>query len=98
MKLLCDEKARLLSALEGQQKRKDAVADAGDRIAEYCRRLAEGLDNLDQAGKRATFAVFGVKAEATRDDLSVTLEIDPGATTIQPSSRPRSSPRSSSSP
>ena len=86
VKLLCDEKARLLGALEDQQKRKDAVADAEERIAEYCGRLAEGLDNLDQAGKRATFAAFGVKVEATRDDLSVTLEIDPGATTIQPSS------------
>ena len=60
---------------------------AAERIAEYCRRLAEGLDNLDQEGKRATFAAFGVKVEATRDDLSVTLAIDPGATTIQPSSR-----------
>ena len=86
VKLLCDEKARLLGALEDQQKRKDAVADAEERIAEYCGRLAEGLDNLDQAGKRATFAAFGVKVEATRDDLSLTLEIDPGATTIQPSS------------
>ncbi len=84
VKLLCDEKARLLGALEDQQKRKDAVADTEERIAEDCGRLAEGLDNLDQAGKRATFGAFGVKVEATRDDLSVTLEIDPGATTIQP--------------
>ena len=86
VKLLCDEKERLLGALEGQQKRKDAVADAEKRIAEYCGRLAEGLDNLDQEGKRATFGAFGVKVEATPDDLSVILEIDPAATIIQPSS------------
>ena len=77
-----------LSALEDQQKSKDAVVHAEERIAEYCRRLAEGLDNLDQAGKRATFAAFGVKVEATREDLSVVLEIDPGVTIIYPSSAP----------
>ena len=98
VKLLCDENARLLGALEDQQKRKDAVADTEERVAEDCRRLAEGLDNLDQEGKRATFGAFGVKVEATRDDLSVTLEIGPGATTIQPLSRSRSSPQASSFP
>ena len=92
LKLRCDEMARELGMLEDQQKKKDDAVHAAERIAEYCRRLAEGLDNLDQEGKRATFAAFGVKVEATRDDLSVTLAIDPGATTIQPSSRrwPRS--------
>ena len=88
LKLRCDEMARELGMLEDQQKKKDDAVHAAERIAEYCRRLAEGLDNLDQEGKRATFAAFGVKVEATRDDLSVTLAIDPGATTIQPSSRP----------
>ena len=86
VKLLCDEKEGELGVLDVQQKGKDAAVDAEERIAEYCNRVAEGLDNLDQEGKRATFAAFGVKVEATRDDLSVTLEIDPGATTIQPSS------------
>ena len=85
LKLRCDEKARELGMLEDQQKKKDDAVHAAERIAEYCRRLAKGLDNLDQEGKRATFAAFGVKVEATRDDLSVTLAIDPGATTIQPS-------------
>ena len=84
VKLLCDENERELRVLKDQQKMKDAVADAEERIAEYCGRLAEGLDHLDQKGKRATFAAFGVKVEATRDDLSVTLEIDPGVTPIQP--------------
>ena len=87
VKLLCEDKVGQLSALEDQQKSKDAAVNAEERIAEYCSRLAEGLDNLDQAGKRATFAAFGVKVEATRDDLSVTLEINPGVTIIQPSSR-----------
>ena len=86
VKLLCEDKVGQLSALEDQQKSKDAAVNAEERIAEYCSRLAEGLDNLDQAGKRATFAAFGVKVEATRDDLSVTLEIDPGVTIIYPSS------------
>ena len=86
VKLLCEDKVGQLSALEDQQKSKDAVVHAEERIAEYCRRLAEGLDNLDQEGKRATFAAFGVKVEATREDLSVVLEIDPGVTIIYPSS------------
>ena len=86
VKLLCEDKVGQLSALEDQQKSKDAVVHAEERIAEYCRRQAEGLDNLDQEGKRATFAAFGVKVEATREDLSVVLEIDPGVTIIYPSS------------
>ena len=85
VRLLCDEKARQFSTLEEQQKQKDAAVDVEERIAEYCGRVAEGLDNLDQAGKRATFAAFGVKVEATREDLAVTLEIDSGVTIIQPS-------------
>ena len=85
VKLRCDDKIRQLCILEDQQKKKDSAVDAEQRIAEYCGRLAEGLDNLDQEGKRATFAAFGVKVEATRDDLSVTLEIDPGVTIIQQS-------------
>ena len=89
VRLLCDEKARQFSTLEEQQKQKDAAVDVEERIAEYCGRVAEGLDNLDQAGKRATFAAFGVKVEATREDLAVTLEIDSGVTIIQPSCRPR---------
>ncbi len=92
VRLLCDEKARQFSTLEEQQKQKDAAVDVEERIAEYCSRLAEGLENLDQAGKRATFAAFGVKVEATREDLSVTLEIDPGVTIIYPSSRRMSPP------
>ncbi len=85
VKLLCDEKERELGALEDQQKRKDDALDAEERIAEHCRRLEEGIDNLDVEGKRAALATFGVKVEATRDDLSITLEIDPSATTIQQS-------------
>ena len=50
VKLLCEDKVGQLSALEDQQKSKDAVVHAEERIAEYCRRLAEGLDNLDQEG------------------------------------------------
>ena len=82
VKLLCEDKVGQLSALEDQQKSKDALVHAEERIAEYCSRLAEGLDNLGQEGKRATFAAFGVKVEATREDLSVALDIDPGVTII----------------
>ena len=81
-----DEKERELGVLEDQQNKKDDVLHAKERIAEYCRRLEEGLDNLEVEGKRATLAAFGVKVEATREDLKVTMEINPGATTIQLSS------------
>ena len=81
-----DEKERELGVLEDQQNKKDDVLHAKERIAEYCRRLEEGLDNLEVEGKRATLAAFGVKVKATREDLKVTMEINPGATTIQHSS------------
>ena len=92
VKLLCDEKERELGVLEDQQNRKDAALDARERIAEYCKRFELSLDNLDEAGKRATFATFEVRVEVTRDDLLVTLEIDPSVTTIQPSSRTPATP------
>ena len=90
-----DEKERELGVLEDQQNKKDDALHAKERIAEYCRRLEEGLDDLEVEGKRATLAAFGVKVEATREDLKVTMEINPGATTIQLSSPPQppSTPR-----
>ena len=42
VKLFCEDKVGQLSALEDQQKSKDAAVNAEERIAEYCSRLAEG--------------------------------------------------------
>ena len=86
IKALREEKQRQLRILEEQQKSKDEAAEAERRIAEYCQRFEEGLENLDIEGKRATLAAFGVRVEATPEELSTTITVDPAATTMSPSS------------
>ena len=90
LKALREEKEGQLRILEEQQKSKDAVAAAEKRIAEYCERFQKGLDHLDIESKRATLAAFGVRVEATHEDVSITVTVDPAATTMSPSSRAKS--------
>ena len=96
VKALCDEKERALRVLEDQQRFKDDAAQMERRIAGLCRKLSRRLENLDFEGKRSLFAAFGLKVEATRDDVSITVVVDPEFTTIgQTSALPRGcSPRS----
>ena len=77
VKALCDEKERGLRVLEDQQKSKDDAAEVERRIVEMCQQFSEKLDGLDFEGKRSTMAAFGVKIEATRDDMLITLVVDP---------------------
>ena len=86
LKLLCDEKEQQLRALKEQQSRRDDAVAAAERIADYCQQIAERLDHMDFEEKRATFAAFGVAVVATPDDLVITMVVDPGATTMSPSS------------
>ena len=90
LKLLCDDKERQLLDLEEQQSRKNDATDAADRIAEFCQTVACQLDHMSFEDKRATFAAFGVTVAATPDDLVITMVVDPGATTMSPSSSPMS--------
>ncbi len=82
VKTLCDEKEEELLLLAAQKQQNDDAEEAGRRVAEYCQAVSDKLDDLDLEGKRATLAAFGVKFEATRDDLSITIRIDPNCTTI----------------
>ena len=82
LKALCDEKERDLRALEDQQRFKDDAAEVERRIVEVCREVSGKLDGLDFEGKRATLAAFGVKVQATRDEMSMTVVVDPKVTTI----------------
>ena len=82
VKALCDEKEAALRVLEEQQKQNDDAEEAGRRVAQYCQAISEKLDNQDYGGKRATLAAFGVRYEATRDSLSITVKLDPNCTTI----------------
>ncbi len=82
VKALCDEKEASLRLLEEQQRQRDDAAEAGERIAAFCKRLAEGIDDLDLYGKRAMLAAFGVRVEATREEVSITIVVDPNVTTI----------------
>ena len=68
--------------LEEQLRHKDDSAEVERRIFAVCREVSERLDNLDYEGKRATFAAFSTKVEATRDDMSMTVAVDPKVTTI----------------
>ena len=71
VKILCDEKERSLIALEEQRRRKDDAAAAEARIVEFCEQVAEGLEDASPDGKRATFAAFQTKVQATRNSISV---------------------------
>ena len=77
VKALCDEKGRALRVLEEQQRLKDDAADMERRIVERCRKL----ENLSFEGKRSMFAAFGLKVEATREDVSITIIVGPEFTT-----------------
>ena len=83
LKALAEEKERALQALEDQQRHKDDVSEVEARIFEACREIAKKLDTLDFEGKRAAFAAFGVKVQATREDMSMTVVVDPKVTTIE---------------
>ena len=61
---------------------RDNAAEIRDRIADYCRQLESKLANLEFDGKRATLAAFGVKVQTTRDEMSMTVVVDPRVTTI----------------
>ncbi len=43
-----------------------------------CREVSKRLDGLDFEGKRAT---FGARVQATREDMSMTVVVDPKVTT-----------------
>ena len=67
-----------LAALEEQQKQEENAGLAGERIREYCERVAVGLDELDSDGKRELMFRLGVKVKAVKGDVMVVAEIDPG--------------------
>ena len=85
LKLQCDEKEQAHEVLEEQQRRVDAAVEAKDQIGEYCRRISENINMLDTEGKRAAFSAMGVKVVATRETLSITIAVDPDATTMSQS-------------
>ena len=77
IKALYDEKRRLLRVLEEQERLRDDAALVRERVTEYCRQLEEKLEHLDFEGRRALLGVFGVRVEASRDDVSMTVVLDP---------------------
>lgn len=83
VKALCDDKESTLRLLEKQQRQRDDVAEAAERISGYCERLAQTVDELDFDGQHALLAAFGVRVEATRDEVSITVVVDPNVTTIE---------------
>lgn len=83
LKALCDEKERSLRLFEEQERLRDDAADMERRIAGQCLKLAERLGGLDFEGKRSMFAALGLKVEATREDVSVTVVLDPKFTTTE---------------
>ena len=86
LKWLREEKERELSVLEEQRKQRDAGNHAEEQIEAFCRRMSENLDNMDFDGKRATLAAFGVKVQATPENISITVVVDPNVTTMETTS------------
>lgn len=85
LKLLCDDKKQKLRALEEQQRNQRAATEARDQITEYCGRMAENLENLDFEGKRAVLSALGVRGTVTHESMSITVVVDPDATTMSQS-------------
>ena len=81
LKALTDEKESALRVLEDQQRCNDDATEVERRIVEACREVFKKLDALDFEGKRATFSAFGVKVQATCDEMSITVVVDQKVTT-----------------
>lgn len=74
---LCNEKRELPSAREEQQRMGDDAPEIRKRIAANRRQLEPRLANSGYAGKRALSGAFGVRVEASRGDVSMTVVLDP---------------------
>ena len=46
-----------------------------------CREVSKTLEGLDFEGKRATLAAFGARVQVTREEMSITVVVDPKVTT-----------------
>ena len=68
--------------LEEQERLKDDAALQASRIAYQCRKPSQELDILSFEGKLSMSAAFGLKVEAAREDVSITMALDPKFTTI----------------
>ena len=64
-------------------KEQEKVEEERDQFGEWVRAaLSKYSDSLDDfEDKRATFSAFGVKVQATRDEMSITVVVDPKVTT-----------------
>ena len=89
LKLARQEKEQALRALEEQQRSAEAAIHAKEQIGDFCKRISERLGDLDFDGKRGVLAAMGVRGEVTEESISVTMVVDPGVTTVTPSSPSR---------
>ena len=80
VKSLYDEKKRSLELLVEQQKRREGSDDMEGLIREYCQQISRTLDDADFDEKRAVFAAFSVRVEATVYDLKIMMTVDPSST------------------
>ena len=83
IKLLCDERERTLQVLEEQQRQRDEVGLAERRVVELCNTFSEKLKNTSFEGKRATLGAFNVKTRVNRENISITMEVNPKFTTTE---------------
>ena len=86
IKTMCGEKEATLAGLQEQQRRRDNVGEVEEIVRKYCAQVEEKLDAAGFDEKREVFAAFGVRMEATVDDLSVFMDVDP-TVTIDPQLR-----------
>ena len=86
VKALYDETWRSLHSLQEQQRISDDAVDVERRIVGLCQHLATKLHSLDFNGQRALLGTFGVHVETTRDEVSLTVVLDPKFTTIEQTS------------
>ena len=83
LKSLCDEKEHDLRLLEQQRQGRDDEAEMGRRIAALCQQFADKLDGIDFEEKRSTLGAFWVKVRANKENLSITMVVDPKVATTE---------------
>ena len=52
-------------------------------IVGHCQVLSRKLEDLDFEGKRSVFGAFCLKVDPTREDISITVVVDPVFLTIE---------------
>ena len=66
---------------EEQQRHRDDASEIGRRVPGVCRKVSGQLDILDTEGRRDIYTTFGVKIQASLDELLIVVDVSENCTT-----------------